>query len=152
MGEEDYVKEAVETQGQLSLWKVAIRPGKPLAFGTVNNVPVMGVPGNPVALFVTFTVFVRPFLLRMMSVTDYQAPSFKVPIGFDWKKPDKRREFMRAKITQDENNISVLEHYPSRSSGILNSVSWADGLAVIPENTELKRGDLVDFWPFAGLL
>lgn len=152
VGEEDYVKEAVETQGQLSLWKVAIRPGKPLAFGTVNNVPVIGVPGNPVALFVTFTVFVRPFLLRMMSVIDYQVPSFKVPIGFDWKKPDKRREFMRVKITQDENKTNVLEHYPSRSSGILNSVSWADGLAIIPENTELNRGDLVDFWPFTGLL
>ena len=152
VGEEDYVKAAVETQGQLSLWKVAIRPGKPLAFGTVNNVPVIGVPGNPVALFVTFTVFVRPFLLRMMSVTNYHAPSFKVPIGFDWQKPDKRREFMRVKMVQNENNINVLEPYPSRSSGILNSVSWADGLAVIPENTELKQGDLVEFWPFTGLL
>ncbi len=152
VGEEDHVKPAVEALGSLAMWKVAIRPGKPVAFGHIDDTPFLGTPGNPVSLFVTFLLFGRPFLLKRMGVSDWSAPSIPVTAAFEWPRPDKRREYHRARLTRDGAGIVCAEVHPSRSSGVLSSVTWANGLVVIPEGQALHRGDPVEFIPFAELL
>ncbi len=152
VGEEDHVKPAVEKLGSLDLWKIAVRPGKPLAFGHIDGTPFMGAPGNPVSLFVTFCLFARPFILRMQGVEATTPLSVMVPAGFDWPRPDKRREFARARLERDAAGDPVLKVFPSRSSGVLSSVAWANGLAVIPEGRTLQAGDPVEFLSFSELL
>lgn len=152
VGEEDHVKPAVEELGSLDLWKIAIRPGKPVAFGQVAGTPFIGSPGNPVSLFVTFVLFVRPFVLRMQGRDDWQLAPMTAKADFDWPRPDKRREFHRARLAYDATGIPRLEIHPSRSSGVLSSLTWANGLVVIPENQTLKRGDNVMFLPFSEIL
>ncbi len=152
VGEEDHVKPAVEALGSLDMWKIAIRPGKPVAFGHVDGTPFIGSPGNPVSLFVTFLLFVRPFLLRMQGRDDWRVATIKAKADFDWPRPDKRREFHRARLDYDEAGVARVSVHPSRSSGVLSSVTWANGLAVIPEGRVLKPGDDVDFVPFNELL
>jgi molybdopterin molybdotransferase len=151
VGEEDYVKKALEDLGLLDLWKIAVRPGKPLAFGNVNDIPFIGVPGNPVSLFVTFSIFVRPFILRSMGVSDVTPVEYKVVAGFDWQRPDKRAEYMRAKLVTNDEGLTVVNVYPSRSSGVLSSVTWADGVVVINPEQKLKKGDKVRYIPFSSL-
>ena len=151
VGEEDYVKKALEDLGSLDLWKIAVRPGKPLAFGNVNDVPFIGVPGNPVSLFVTFSIFVRPFILRCMGVSDVTPVEYKVAAGFDWQRPDKRAEYMRARLVTNDEGQAVVNVYPSRSSGVLSSVTWADGMVVINPEQKLKKGDRVRYIPFSSL-
>jgi molybdopterin molybdotransferase len=152
VGEEDHVKPAVEQLGSLELWKVAMRPGKPLAFGQIQGVPFLGMPGNPVSLFVTFVLFVRPFILKQQGVAGSVLPrAIRVRAGFDWQKPAKRREYARGRLIYDENMAPLVELFPSRSSAVLSSVTWANGLVVIPENRVFSRGDPVDFVPFAEL-
>ena len=152
VGEEDHVKPAVEALGSLDMWKIAIRPGKPVAFGHVDGTPFIGSPGNPVSLFVTFLLFVRPFILRMQGRDDWRAGAMQVKADFDWPRPDKRREFHRARLAFDEAGVGRLSVHPSRSSGVLSSVTWANGLAVIPEGRVLRRGDDIAFLPFSELL
>lgn len=151
VGEEDHVKPAVERLGSLDLWKIAIRPGKPLAFGHIGDTPFIGTPGNPVSLFVTACLFARPFIRRMQGMIDEGPASIMAAADFDWPKPAERREFVRARLRGEgaEQSVAV---YPSRSSGVLSSVVWANGLAVIPEHGTLRRGDLVEFIPFNELL
>ena len=151
VGEEDYVKKALEDLGSLDLWKIAVRPGKPLAFGNVSGVPFIGVPGNPVSLFVTFSIFVRPFILRSMGVSDVTPVEYKVAAGFDWERPDKRAEYMRARLVSNDEGRMVVNVYPSRSSGVLSSVTWADGMVVINPEQRLKKGDSVRYIPFSSL-
>jgi len=151
VGEEDYVKKALEDMGSLDLWKIAVRPGKPLAFGNVNGVPFIGVPGNPVSLFVTFSIFVRPFILRSMGVSDVSPVEYKVAAGFDWEHPDKRAEYMRARLVTNDDGHMVVNVYPSRSSGVLRSVTWADGMVVINPEQRLTKGDSVRYIPFSSL-
>ncbi len=152
VGEEDHVKPAVERLGSLDLWKIAIRPGKPLAFGHIGATPFIGTPGNPVSLFVTFFLFARPFILRAQGVADVHVPALSARANFDWPKPDKRREFIRARLEMDAEGTPRVSAFPSRSSGVLSSVAWANGLAVIPELQVLKRGDPVQFLSFSELL
>ena len=152
VGEEDHVKPAVEALGTLDMWKIAIRPGKPVAFGHVHGTPFIGSPGNPVSLFVTFVLFVRPFLLRLQGRDDWQPQAMRVRADFDWPKPDKRREFHRARVEYDADGLARMRVHPSRSSAVLSSVTWANGLAVIPECQVIRRGDDVDFLPFCELL
>ena len=152
VGEEDHVKPAVEALGSLDMWKIAIRPGKPVAFGHVDGTPFIGSPGNPVSLFVTFLLFVRPFLLRMQGREDWRVGAMQAKADFDWPRPDKRREFHRARLAYDEAGVARLSVHPSRSSGVLSSVTWANGLAVIPEGRVLKPGDELTFLPFNELL
>jgi molybdopterin molybdotransferase len=153
VGEEDHVKPAVEKLGSLDLWKIAIRPGKPLAFGHIQGTPFIGSPGNPVSLFVTFCLFARPFILRSQGVTEGLVPvPLRVPADFDWPKAGKRREFARARLERDEQGQAKVSVFPSRSSGVLSSVVWANGLAVIPEKQVISRGDAVEFLPFSELL
>jgi len=153
VGEEDYVKPAVEKLGTLDLWKIAIRPGKPLAFGHINKTPFIGAPGNPVSLFVTFCLFARPFILRSQGVTEGVLP---VPItaltDFEWPKPDKRREFARARLVLDDTGQARVSLFASRSSGMLSSLTWANGLAVIYEGQTLSKGEKIQFLPFSELL
>ncbi len=151
VGEEDHVKKALEELGRLDLWKIAVRPGKPLAYGNVNGIPFIGVPGNPVSLFVTFSIFIRPFILRSMGVFDVTPTEYQVAAGFDWQRPDKRTEYMRARMVVDDEGNAVVDVYRNRSSGVLSSVTWADGMVVINPDQKLKKGDSVRFIPFSSL-
>lgn len=152
VGEEDHVKAAVEAVGKLALWKIAIKPGKPLAFGEVGKVPFIGLPGNPVSAFVTFCLFVRPFILRSQGITAAAPQAFTLKADFDWLKPDKRREFLRARLHTAENGEVGVQLYPHQGSGVLTSTVWADGLVEVPEGAPIHRGDTVKFLPFSGLL
>lgn len=153
VGEEDHIKPAVESLGSLDMWKVAIRPGKPLAFGHIGEVPFIGTPGNPVSLFVTYCLFARPFILKSLGVTEGLEPTaVTARLDFDWPNPDKRREFARARLVLDEAGEARVAIFRSRSSGVLSSLAWANGLAVLPEGLPLKRGDRVKFLPFNELL
>jgi len=153
VGEEDHVKPAVERLGSLDLWKIAIRPGKPLAFGHIGETPFLGAPGNPVSLFVTFCLFGRPFILKRQGLREGLLPMpLTARAAFAWPKADKRREFARARLELGADGLAQVNLYPSRSSGVLSSVVWANGLAVIPENQTLQPGDPVQFLPFSELL
>lgn len=154
VGEEDHVKPAVERLGSLDLWQIAMRPGKPLAFGHIGAVrtPFIGCPGNPVSLFVTFCLFARPFIRRMQGIAGPLRPAtVTAEAGFAWPRPVKRREFQRARLEPDEDGRPQVTLYPSRSSAVLSSVAWANGLAVIPKNRAIKKGDPIEFIPFSEL-
>ena len=152
VGEEDHLKPAVEQLGRLDLWNIAMRPGKPVAFGRIGETPFFGSPGNPVSLFVTFCLFARPIILRMQGMTGDLTPrTLRLRAGFDWPKPDKRTEFHRARLETGEDGETELAVYPSRSSAVLSSVAWADGLIEIAPGQVIARGDQVDFIPFANL-
>jgi molybdopterin molybdotransferase len=152
VGEEDHVKPAVEQLGSLDLWKVAIRPGKPLAFGQVAGTPFLGAPGNPVSLFVTVMIFARPFLLRMQGVEqDYLPTPMRATAAFEKGGHDKRREYARARLETDEQGRAVVRLYHNRSSGVLSSVAWANGFAVLPPMTAIAPGDSIEFIPFSEL-
>ncbi len=153
VGEEDHVKPAVEKLGSLDLWKIAVRPGKPLAYGHVNHVPFIGAPGNPVSLFVTFCVFALPWIKKQQGISENLQPTLMNCIAdFDWPRPDKRREYARARLKSDVKGQLLVEVYPSRSSGVLSSVTWADGLVVIEPGEIIKRGDRVSVISFHELL
>ena len=148
VGEEDHVKAAVEAEGELDLWKIAIKPGKPLAFGRVGNASFIGLPGNPVSSFVTFLMLVRPFILKCQGVTNCQPRTVTLRADFDWGRPDPRREFLRARRTA----AGGLELFANQSSGVLTSAAWADGLIDNPPGAPIARGDPVCFLPFSELL
>jgi molybdopterin molybdotransferase len=153
VGEEDHVKPAVDAEGRLDLWRIAIKPGRPLAYGAVRRADggeasFIGLPGNPVSSFVTFLLFVRPFVLRLQGVADIAPRSYAARADFDWAKPDPRREFLRARFNRD----GGLDLYPNQSSGVLTSTVWGDGLVDNPAKHAIKRGDTVRFLPFAELL
>ena len=154
VGEEDHLKPAVEKLGSLDMWKIAIRPGKPLAFGHIDGTPFIGTPGNPVSLFVTFCLFARPFILKMQGVEgDALVPTaIQARAAFEWPQPDKRREFARAQLNMNAEGVAEVSLFSSRSSGVLNSLAWANGLAILPENQVLSQGDMVQFLPFSELL
>ncbi|MBK5965155.1 molybdopterin molybdenumtransferase MoeA [Thiocystis minor] len=152
VGEEDHLKPAVERLGTLDLWNIAMRPGKPVAFGRIGETPFFGSPGNPVSLFVTFCLFARPIILKMQGIHGDPRPrALKIRAGFDWPKPDQRTEFHRARLETGEDGQTELTVYPSRSSAVLSSVAWADGLVEIAPGQRIQRGDEVDFIPFANL-
>lgn len=147
VGEADFLGEALREEGELTLWKLAIKPGKPLTFGHFRGVPVLGLPGNPASTLVTFGLLARPYLLRRMGVQNVAPLGFEVPAGFTWSKAGKRREYLRARM---EHGRVVI--YPNQSSGVLRSAAWADGLAEVLENTTLAEGDSVRFIPLTELL
>ena len=152
VGEEDHVKPAVEALGELNMWKLAIRPGKPVAFGHIGDTPFIGAPGNPVSLFVTFLLFARPFILKCMGLNDWRPRFLDMKAGFDWPRPDKRREFHRARLQRAQDGGNEVIVYPSRSSAVLSSAVWADGLVMIGESQQIARGDTVKYLPFCELL
>lgn len=148
VGEEDYIQSAIETLGKLDFWKVAIKPGKPVMLGNIDATPIIGLPGNPGAVFVTFMILARPCLLHKQGLTNTLPKAFTLPIDFDIKRSGIRREFLRV-IRTEEN---LLQLHSNQSSGMLSSASWAEGLAIIMENTCPKKGDLVKYIPFESLL
>jgi molybdopterin molybdotransferase len=147
VGEADYVKPAVEAEGELLMWRIAMKPGRPLAFGKVEGAFFIGLPGNPVSSFVTFLVFVRPFLLRSQGVSAAEARAIQARADFDWPEPDPRREFLRARW----NAQGGLDLYPTQDSAVLTSTAWADGLVDNPAQHAIRRGDLVRFLPYCEL-
>jgi len=152
VGEEDHVKPAVEALGELNMWKVAIRPGKPVAFGHIGDTPFIGTPGNPVSLFVTFLLFARPFIRKLAGLREVMPVTIEATAGFDWNKPDKRREFHRARLEKQADGSDLVTVHPSRSSAVLSSTTWANGLVVLPENQVIRAGEKIQFMPFSELL
>ena len=176
VGEEDHVRPAVELEGEIKLWQIAMKPGKPLAYGRVRRTSAVlrngaengsgsasasiaagdaagladfiGLPGNPVASFVTFLLLVRPFILKRQGAATLAPRVLTLPAGFDWPRPDRRREFLRVRLSPQ----GSLELFPNQSSGVLTSTVWGDGLVDNPPATAIKRGDLVRFLPFSDLL
>ncbi len=152
VGGEDHVKPAIEAEGRLDMWKIAMKPGKPLAFGHIGDATVIGLPGNPVSVFVTFLLFVRPWLLKTQGCTDYLPHRLPVRAGFDWPKPGIRREFARARISANASGEIEATLFPRQGSDVSSSVAWADGVVVIPENQTVKRGEIVQYLGFAELM
>jgi molybdopterin molybdotransferase len=148
VGEEDHVKPAVQSLGSLDLWQIAIKPGKPFAYGRVRNTHFMGLPGNPVSSFVTFLLLVRPFLLQLQGANGLQSPATLLQADFDWPRPDRRREFLRARRQAD----GALQLFANQSSGVLTSAVWADGLVDNPPGRVIAKGDVVRFIALAELL
>jgi molybdopterin molybdotransferase len=151
VGDADHVRQAVEQLGSLTLWKLAIKPGKPFSFGTVNGRPCFGLPGNPVAVFVTFTVLVRPFLLKMQGARAYTAPCFPVAAAFTVEEASTRQEYLRVRLVNTAAG-QVVELFADQGSSLLSSLSWAEGLAIVPAGTTIAQGQTIDFLPFGGLL
>jgi molybdopterin molybdotransferase len=153
VGEEDHVRPAVQRLGSLDLWRIAMRPGRPLAFGHIGDTPFIGSPGNPVSLFVTFCLFARPFILRMQGITGDLAPiRLRARADFDLAKPVSRREYLRARLTQTAQGDATVEVFPSRSSAALTSLAWADGLVEVAKGQTVAVGDPVLFIPFSELI
>ncbi|MDX1424151.1 MAG: molybdopterin molybdotransferase MoeA [Kiloniellales bacterium] len=150
VGEEDHVKQAVDALGAIHFWRLAIKPGRPIALGQVARVPIVGLPGNPVAVVVTFVNLVRPLILSLMGGTDLLPHHFRVRAAFDHKKKKNRREWVRARLEADAEGGWQAIKFPRDGAGILSSLVESDGLVELPEEmTYLKRGTLVDFLPFS---
>ena len=169
VGEEDHLRPAVRAEGHIELWQIAIKPGKPLAFGAVRraaSVPgngdagagtprddagsayIIGLPGNPVSSFLTFLLMVRPVLLRLQGASSITPARTPMRADFDWPKPDRRREFLRVR----RNERGGLDRFPNQSSGVLTSAVWADGVVDNPSNQAIRIGDTVDFLSFAEVM
>ena len=143
VGEEDYVKAAVEKVGALEFWKVAIKPGKPLAFGHVENTPFIGLPGNPASVFTTFMILARPFLMACQGCHSVEVPQLKAPARFA-REAEKRQVYLRGRLGQQ-----AVEIYPNQSSGVLSSACWGDVFVVQKSGESIQEGDLVDVLPYA---
>ena len=153
VGEEDHLRPAVALEGSVDLWQIAIKPGKPLAFGSVrrgdaSTAHFIGLPGNPVSSWVTFLLLVRPVLLRLQGATQIEPKTIAMRADFDWPHPDKRREFLRAR----RNAEGGLELFPNQSSGVLTSTVWADMLIDNPASKPIARGDMVQALAISELL
>ncbi|MEO8119068.1 MAG: gephyrin-like molybdotransferase Glp [Rhodoferax sp.] len=148
VGEEDHIKPAVQSLGSLDLWQIAIKPGKPFAYGRVQDAHFIGLPGNPVSSFVTFLLLVRPFLLKLQGVIEVAPESIAIPAHFTWARADKRREFLRVR----RNAAGGLDLFANQSAGVLTSAVWGDGLVDNPSGQTIAHGDLVRFIPFAEVL
>lgn len=148
VGEEDHIKPAVQSLGSLDLWQIAIKPGKPFAYGRVRQTHFIGLPGNPVSSFVTFLLLVRPFLMKIQGLQVPAAKSSTLPAHFDWPKADKRREFLRVRC----NSAGGLDLFRNQSSGVLTSITWADGLVDNPSGQTIAWGDGVRFIAFSEVL
>ena len=150
VGEEDHVKPAVESLGEINLWKIRMKPGKPLAYGKVKQTPFIGLPGNPVSSFVTFCIFSLPFIKKMQGNNNYQSKIIKVKANFECKRAKPRREYARARIDHSE-STPVANLYPKQGSDVMSSIVWADGLVEIPENKTVELGELLNYYPLSEL-
>lgn len=148
VGEEDHIRPAVDAEGRLNMWQIAMKPGKPLAFGEVGQAFFFGLPGNPVSSFVTFLLFVRPFILRMQGVEYVTPAAVTMRADFDWLKPDRRNEFLRVRVNLD----GGLDLFPNQSSGVLTSTVWGDGLIDLAPSQVIRKGDMVRYLPFSSLM
>jgi molybdopterin molybdotransferase len=152
VGEEDHVKSCVEKLGELQLWRLAIKPGKPLAFGHVLDKPFFGLPGNPAAVFVTFAMVARPYLLRFQGCEDGLLPmALTVQANFSRTRPVKRQEYLRARLDVSEQGVMSASLHTNQSSGALSAASWSNGFAVLPIDQLIANGDSVKFIPYSEL-
>jgi molybdopterin molybdotransferase len=151
VGEEDHLKQAIRELGELHLWRLAIQPGKPLAFGEVNGKPWIGLPGNPAAALITSLVVARPFLLSAQGCTEVLPKPLHLTAGFVWRKSNNRRQYLRARLEQVDGELRVCLH-PRQGSAMLTSASWAEGLAIVEPNRTLEAGETVEYLPFSELL
>ena len=147
VGEADFLGIALREEGELALWKLAIKPGKPLTCGHFRGVPVIGLPGNPASTLVTFALLGRPYILRRQGVQAVEPLKFQVPAGFVWPKPGNRREYLRGRLEQGRAVI-----YKNQSSGVWRSAAWAEGLVEVLEGRTLVEGDLAGFIPLSEVL
>lgn len=147
VGEEDHMRPAVAAEGDIDFWRIAIKPGKPLAFGHVRDSLFVGLPGNPVSSFVTFLIFVRPLLMRLQGIANVAPPVYALRADFTWARPDTRQEYLRVKVNAD----GGLDLHAKQGSGVLTSTVWADGLLENPPGRRIAPGDPVRFIPFAAL-
>lgn len=152
VGEEDHIKKAVSTLGQLNLWRVAIQPGKPLAFGKVGSTPWIGLPGNPAAALITALIIVRPALLHAQGAIDSSHQRLYIPALFDSKKARPRQQYLHARLVLQDNGQLYAETHTKQSSAMLIAASWADGLVEIKAQESVAKGDLVAFIPYSSLL
>jgi len=149
VGDEDHVRIAIEQLGELRLWRLAVKPGKPLAYGQINDTAFIGLPGNPVSVFATFCLFVCP-VIQIMQGRDWRKPiALPLRADFDWPKADSRREFLRARLARDTDGQTVVQVFPNQDSGVLTSTVWADGFVEIAENQTVRAGETVDYLSFA---
>ena len=148
VGEEDHIKPAVQALGELTLWQIAMKPGKPFAYGKIAGSHFIGLPGNPVSSFVTFLVLVRPFLLKLQGAVETAIRPASAVAHFNWPKADKRREFLRVR----RNAAGGLELFSNQSSGVLTSAVWGDGVIDNPAGQTIAHGDVVQFIPFSALM
>ena len=149
VGEEDYVRIALEQLGELNMWRIAMKPGKPVAFGSVKDALFIGLPGNPVSVFVTFLLFARPLILKLQGAAEYRTKPVTVTADFDWKQVQ-RQEYLRARLVEQDGRF-VARIYPKQGSGVLSSASWSEGLVEVPLNQAINRGDSVSYLSFQGL-
>jgi molybdopterin molybdotransferase len=153
VGEEDHVKAAVEALGRLHFWRLAIRPGRPVAMGQVGGVPFMGLPGNPVAVMVTFLLLARPLILRLQGAREIAPRLYRVASGFAYAKKASRAEYLRARLERGEDGGWIAHKYPRDGAGILSSMVASDGLVALAEGvTSVAVGAAVDFLPFTEVL
>ena len=152
VGEEDHVKACVEKLGSIHLWKLAIKPGKPFAFGNVLGKPFIGLPGNPAAVFVTFAIVARPFLLASQGASNVNPTPIQVIAGFDRPKPAKRQEYLRAKLVIGDDGVTRAELAGNQSSGVLSTVSAADGFVIHKLGETIMAGEPVPFLVFGGVV
>lgn len=148
VGEEDHIKAAISALGSLDLWKISVKPGKPFAFGRVGQAFFMGMPGNPVAAWVTFALLVRPSLIAMMGALPTPPLGFRVQAGFEWSKPDSRQEFLRAWIDAQ----GRAQIHDRQNSAVLSSVTQCNGLVEIPASTPVLTGEFVRFIPYTEIV
>jgi molybdopterin molybdotransferase len=149
-GEEDHVRAAIDALGKMHFWRLAIRPGRPLALGQIGNIPFIGLPGNPVAVLVTFMRFARPAILRLGGSRVTEPAMYRVRAGFPLKKKLGRREWLRVRLDRDADGAPVAKKFPRDGAGILTSMVESDGLVELPEElTSFEAGTMVDFLPFS---
>ena len=150
VGEEDRIRSAVEELGHLHFWRLAIKPGRPLALGQIGQTPFIGLPGNPVAAMVTFVRFARPLILRLGGADDVSPTLFRVRADFEHTKKRDRREWIRARLVVDTDGALSAHKFERQGAGILSSLVESDGLVELPEDlTHLAAGSMVDFLPFS---
>lgn len=149
-GEEDHVRAYLQRHGSLQVWQLAIKPGKPFAYGRLGATPLLGLPGNPASAFVTFCLLARPYLLHLQGCREVEPEAWVLPAAFTWPKPGRRQEYLRARIVAGEQGAEVTI-YPNQSSGVLASVAWANALVVIPPGTTVASGDPVTVLPLSSL-
>lgn len=147
VGDADFLGKVLREEGELVMWKLALKPGKPFTFGHYRKMPVIGLPGNPTSSAVTFALLTRPYILRRLGVQQVMPQAFYVPVNFSIKQAGNRREFLRARLVNGK-----AELFSNQCSGVLSSMVWAEGLVVLPEHSVCEVNDLLAFYPLSELL